>query len=185
VQLRAPFPLADDRFRELVRLRGEVGMLRQQTNLLGKLREENRQLAAGMETSKDESVETAKFIAHSAAIVNAAKMIGVAFRVWANDNNDQFPTNFAQMHNELANTTNFNGDISLDSFEMLNVGKVNDTFPQAAAARERMPRPSPLGGWERVYLLADGSVQIAHSPDGNFDDWEQGNYVNSFPTPSQ
>ena len=47
------------------------------------------------------------------------------------------------------------------------------------------PRRSPLGGWERVYLMCDGSIQMAYSPDGNFDAWEQSNYANSFPTPSQ
>jgi hypothetical protein len=111
--------------------------------------------------------------------------IGVAFRIWANDNNNQYPTNFAEMHNELANTINFDGDIPLDSFEMVNVGKVNDTYPQAAAARERTPRQSPFGGWERTYLLGDGSVQTATSPDGNFDAWEQSNFANSFPSPGQ
>ncbi len=38
--------LADEQFRELLRLRGEVGMLRQQTNLVGTLREEIRHLQA-------------------------------------------------------------------------------------------------------------------------------------------
>jgi hypothetical protein len=107
----------------------------------------------------------------------------VAFRIWANDNDGHFPTNFADCSNELGKQTNFFGDVPLDSFEMVNVGKVNDTYPQGAAAVERAPRQSPLGGWERVYLLGDGSVQVAKSPDGNFDSWEQSNYANSFPSP--
>ena len=181
-QVPARTPLADDQFRELLRLRGEVGRLRQQTNLVGKLAAENRQIQAGMETTKAQSVETAKFAEHRLHIINAAREIGTAFRIYANDNNDQFPTNFLELHNELAGQTNFFGDVPLASFEMVNVGKASDRYPQAVAARELTARPSPLGGWERVYLRCDGSVDTAYAPDGNFEDWEEKNYANSFPT---
>jgi len=185
LQVRAPSPLADDQFRELLRLRGEVGRLREQTNLVGKLAAENRQIQANMETTKAQSVETAKFAEHRQHIINAAKEIGTAFRIYANDNNDQFPTNFAECSNELAGQTNFFGDVPLAIFEMVNVGKAGDRYPQAVAARELTARPSPLGGWERVYLRCDGSVDTAYAPDGNFEDWEEKNYANSFPTPNQ
>jgi hypothetical protein len=178
-------PLAADQLRELVRLRGEVGMLRQKTNSVTALQQENRQLQESVQSAKSEAEEAAHFAEHRQNIINAAKEIGTAFRIWANDNGDQYPTNFAEIHNELANTTNFTGNIPLDSFEMVNVGKANETYPQAAEVRERAPRRSPLGGWERVYLMCDGSVQMAYSPDGNFDAWEQSHYANSFPTPSQ
>jgi RNA polymerase sigma factor (sigma-70 family) len=198
-QISATPPLADDQFRELLRLRGEVGMLRDKTNLVGKLQkrntsllEENRRLWASLQKVKngsieplDQSSEAAKFVQHRQDMIQAAMHIGVAFRVYSNEHNDQFPTNFTQIPNELGNVTNFDGDVPLDSFEMVNVGKVNDTYPQGAAVREQSPRQSPLGGWERVYLLGDGSVQTANSPDGNFDAWEQSHFANSFPSPGQ
>jgi hypothetical protein len=197
-QVGARSPLADDQLRELLRLRGEVGMLRDKTNLVGNLQKQNRRLSEQMSSLManlaklkndsleplDPSSEAAKFVAHRSAIVNAAKIIGTAFRIYSNDNG-HFPPSFAEIHNELADETNFSGGIPLDTFEMVNVGKVNDTFPQGAAVVERTPRQSPLGGWERVYLLGDGSVQTAHSPDGNFDAWEQSNYVNVFSTSGQ
>jgi len=184
VQIPAAPAMANDQFRELLRLRGEVGRLRQQTNLIGKLAEENRQIRANMETTKAQSVETSKFAEHRQHIINAAKEIGTAFRIYANDNNDQFPTNLTEIHNELAGQTNFFGDVPLTSFEMVNVGKASDRYPQAVAAREITARRSPLGGWERVYLKCDGSVDTAYAPDGNFDDWEVANFANSFPTPN-
>jgi RNA polymerase sigma factor (sigma-70 family) len=184
-QASAAPSLADDQFRELLRLRGEVGRLRQQTNLLGKLAAENRQIRANVETTKTQTVETAKFAEHRQHIINAAKEIGTAFRIYANDNNDQFPTNFAECSNELAGQTNFFGDVPLSIFEMVNVGKAGDRYPQAVAARELTARPSPLGGWERVYLRCDGSVDTAYAADANFDDWEEKNFANSFPTPNQ
>lgn len=163
--------LADDQFHELLRLRGEVGRLRQQTNVVGQLEEENRRLQSAAEKANSQQTETAKFAAGRARIVNAGKMLGTAVRLYAQDN-DVYPTTFAQMHNELGN---FPGDVPVDTFEMVNVGKVSAQYPHAIMAREQNPRPSPLGGWERVYLYGDGSVQVASSTDGNFDAWEQNN----------
>jgi RNA polymerase sigma factor (sigma-70 family) len=165
-------PLADDQFRELLRLRGEVGMLRQQTNLLGTLREEIRHRQASKETTKDQSVEEAKFHAGRARTVNAAKQIGTAVRVYVNDNN-RYPTNFEEMRNELANYTGVARNIPLDDFEMVNAGKISDPSPWTIILREMAPQLSPIGSWSRVYLLSDGSVQEAKSPDGNFEAWEQ------------
>jgi RNA polymerase sigma factor (sigma-70 family) len=199
-QVSTATAIPEDQHRELLRLRGEVGLLRDKTNMLGELqnrilrlndimRSQGQSLAELQKTKNgsmepvDPDSETGKFVQHRQNIVNAAKQIGVAFRIWANDNDGHFPTNFADCSNELGKQTNFFGDVPLDSFEMVNVGKVNDTYPQGAAAVERAPRQSPLGGWERVYLLGDGSVQVAKSPDGNFDSWEQSNYANSFPSP--
>lgn len=50
-QARSSQSLPDDRLRELLRLRGEVGVLRQQTKELETLREENRQARAAREGS--------------------------------------------------------------------------------------------------------------------------------------
>jgi RNA polymerase sigma factor (sigma-70 family) len=184
-QVRAPAALSDDQFRELLRLRGEVGRLREQTNLVGKLQAENHRLQSSIaERAKDLEVEALKFQAQGAPVVNALKIIGTAFRLFATDNDGRFPTNFAEMHNELGNVTKLSGGISLDGFEMVNVGKVNEKYPQAISARELTPRQSPLGGWERVYLLGDGSVQNAASPDGNFDAWEAAN-TQPIPAPNQ
>lgn len=165
-----PAPAAgdDSQRRELLRLRGEVGMLRQQTNAAAKLLEENRrlqsrpQVAEGALQNQNLRIRT----------VNAAKILGVAVRVWANDNNNVFPTNFASISNELGTGL---GDFPVETFEMVNSGKTSVQTPGAVFARERDPRPAAQGGWERVYLLCDGSVQVAHSPDGNFDGWEQSN----------
>jgi RNA polymerase sigma factor (sigma-70 family) len=198
-QVSAGSPLADDQLRELLRLRGEVGMLRDKTNLVGNLQKQNRKLfeqmnslLANLAKLKNESIEpldpsseAAKFVQHRQDILQAARLIGNAFRIYSNEHNDHFPTNFAQIPSELGNVTNFDGDISLDSFEMVNVGKANDTYPQGAAVRERAPRQSPLGGWERVYLMCDGSAKVATSSDANFDDWEQSNYANNFSPASQ
>ncbi len=161
-------PLTDDQFRELLRLRGEVGTLRQQTNLLGTLREEIRHLQASKETTKDQSVEEAKFLGVTAYTVNAAKIIAQAVGKYRNDNNNVYPTNFAQL-----DLTDLDSHFQLDTFELQNVGKVTDPSSWTIMLREQAPRQSPQGLWQRVYLMSDGSAQVAIPPDGNFDAWEQ------------
>ena len=161
-------PLARDQFRELLRLRGEVGMLRQQTNLLGALREEIRHIQKNKETTNDQAVEELKFHAGRVSMINAAKIIATAFGVYANDNNNVYPTNFAQL-----DLTHLSKSIPPDTFEMVNVGKVSDPSPWTIIFREKTPQLSPNGGWSRMYALSDGSVQEAIPPDGDFDVWEQ------------
>ena len=161
-------PLTDDQFRELLRLRGEVGKLRQQTNLLGTLREEIRRLQTSKEATKDQSVEEAKFLGVTAYTVNAAKIIAQAVGKYRNENNNVYPTNFAQL-----DLTNLDSHFQLDAFELRNVGKVTDPTSWTIMLREQAPRQSPQGLWQRVYLMSDGSAQEAIPPDGNFDAWEQ------------
>jgi len=163
-------PLPDDQLRELLRLRGEVGMLRQQTNLLGSLREEVRHLQENKETANDQSLEEAKFRGRRVSLVNAAKIMLTAVGTYRSNNNSVYPTDFAQL--DLAGA-GFSRNIPLDTFELVNVGKVSNASPWAIILREKTPQQSPNGSWSRMYGLSDGSVQEAIPPDGNFETWEQ------------
>ena len=161
---------------ELIRLRGEVGVLRRQAGESVRLLAEDHarlaQAAAKPAQANQISPEMLSQI-QSVNTINALKQVGLAMRIFSGDNANQFPTNFDQMTAELNGTTNFPGNIPLDSFELVNAGRVNLDYPQMIASRERVPRQRPDGTWERVYLLADGSVQTETSPDGNFDSYEQ------------
>lgn len=79
-----------------------------------------------------------------------------------------YPTNFAQL-----DLTDLGSHFQLDTFELQNVGKVTDPSSWTIMLREQAPRQSPQGLWQRVYLMSDGSAQVAIPPDGNFDAWEQ------------
>lgn len=58
-QRKAPQSLPNDQLRELLRLRGQIGMLRQQTNELEAVRAENRQARAALETTvKNQAART-------------------------------------------------------------------------------------------------------------------------------
>ena len=111
-----------------------------------------------------------QFEADEIKFVGKMKELGLAERVYAGDNNDQFATNFDQMTNELSSY--YNGPL-LTNVDFVNVGMVNDQYPQMIMFRERNPRQAPGGAWHREYGLVDGSVQTAISPDDNFNAWEE------------
>jgi RNA polymerase sigma factor (sigma-70 family) len=164
---------------ELIRLRGEVGVLRQQASELKKLRDENRriQIAPVAQNQISQlSEEDLKFNAHQAATINAMKLLGLSMRLYAQDHDNRFATDFDQMQNEIG-PTKFSGGIELDAFEFVNAGLVNVTMPDMIIFRERVARLAPNGKWERVYTLADGSVQRIQSSDGNFDHFEKSRLI--------
>lgn len=91
---------------ELQRLRGEVAQLGEQLQGVQNLRAENQRLKArnmsAPAASADAASDAAQAKAESIQCVNNLKQIGLAFRIWSNDNNNQFPTDFISMTNELA-----------------------------------------------------------------------------------
>ncbi|HEV2318631.1 MAG TPA: sigma-70 family RNA polymerase sigma factor, partial [Verrucomicrobiae bacterium] len=171
--------LTDEQLNELMKLRGEIGVMQRQLDELGKLRGENQQLREA-ETKLQASNENmamasalAKFKANEVQVVNTMKQLGVAERIYGNDNNGQYATNFEQMTNVLGGLYK---KPLLDNIEFVNAGAAREQYPQMIIFRERNPRQSPDGTWQRVYGLADGSVQVAVSPDGNFGAWEKYDY---------
>lgn len=170
--------LSEKQFNELLKLRGEVGVLRRQVGEFGKLREENQQLRSQNSASQSQTVMLTpeeQFKLQEFHTVNAMKQLCLAMRIYAGDHNEQYATNFDQLKNELGGVTNFPGNISLDVVEFVNAGLVNDTMPDKIIFRERVPRRiSSDGSWQRIYGLADGSVQTIYSSgNGDFDDFEK------------
>lgn len=170
--------LSDDQFNELLKLRGEVGLLRRQAS---EVQEEVTGASQKAKTAEEKlamvlSVQ-AKFTKQETEIVNNTKMLGLAERIYAGDNNGIYATNFEQMTNELGPLYK---NPNLWDIEFVNAGVVNDQHPQMVMFRERIAQQAPDGTWHRIYGLADGSVQTAVSYDGNFDAWEK---VNTTPPP--
>jgi RNA polymerase sigma factor (sigma-70 family) len=171
--------LSDAQFNELLKLRGEVGVLRRQLEAAGKLHAENQQLRE--ETSKlrgsvennEMTLATAKFKENQSFVVNSMKQLGLAERIYDNDNGGLYATNYDQMQNELGPL--YTNSV-LDSIEFANSGIVSEQHPEMILFRERQGRQAPDGKWYRAYGLADGSVQIATSPDGSFNAWERYDY---------
>lgn len=171
--------MPDSQLQELLLLRGEVGLLRSQTNQLARLWDENQRLQARLQAATSHRPaaipESDPVEQHCVDAVNAAKQIGLAMRIYQGDHNDQFATNVDQIHDDLGGVTNFLGGVSLYDFELVNIGGLRFDYPQMVMFREKKPVQATNGRWYRVYGFVDGSVQRATSDDGNFDAWEKQN----------
>ncbi len=178
--------LSDDQFNELLKLRGEVGLLRNQVIELGKLREKNRQISKELA----DAIQTLKSLPSPELVlskkkriesINNSKQIELAMKIFANDNNGTFPTNLIQVVGDSKELPPSWTNI-IDNFELVNVGMTDGQYPQVISIREKTPRQTPGGKWERVYGLADGSAWNETSDDGNFITFEQQHVI---PPPNQ
>jgi len=169
-----PEKLSDDEHTELLKLRGEIGVLRRQANEVQandqKLRNAEQSLSAALSS-------IARFKATESATVNAMKQVGLAIRVYENSHGNQFPTDFAQLKDDLSSSNAVSGidPNSWYSFELIDNGPAQFDHPNMVELRERLARQAPDGTWSRLYGFSDGSVQTAASFDGNFDAWEKAN----------
>jgi len=161
---------------ELLRLRAEVTRLRQELS--------NRVAAAAplqgigtapvapsfpVQTTSDDTGPSQPFEARQIKIVNDLKQLNLAARLWANDNEDKFPTELSQMTNQLP--ANF--DPSLFEFYP-HARPVSETEPEMILFHEKQPRQGPDGRWVKAYALADGSVQlVANTPERSFEQYER------------
>ena len=153
---------SDDQQNELLRLRGEVSMLRQKNNQLNAQQKETQIPARSTTTGSAEPLSPQdQFELTRVHTMDGLKQIELAVKVYAGDYNEQFPTNFDQIKSELGGATNFNG-IPLSAFEFVNVGAVNDSMPDVINFRTGQPLQDPRGGYVRIYGLADGSVQTVY-----------------------
>ncbi|MBI3853619.1 MAG: sigma-70 family RNA polymerase sigma factor [Verrucomicrobia bacterium] len=189
----------DERLRELARLRGQIGLLRQQTNELGTLRDENRRLRAALADSAkntqtkedDPAVEDQK--KEGIAKMEYTKQWLLAFYLYADQNQNRFPTRFEQalpfLGDEAKAEHNLKPEeylpgkpkygLTPDHYEIAYQGSLNTitNAQNVIVLREKQAWPSYRGGWNRAYGFADGHSEIHYSQDGNFDDWEKKHLV--------
>jgi hypothetical protein len=170
-------------FNELLRLRGEVGALRAQTNQIARLQKQNQQLKDSLAAATEARAESeSRSAAHAEeersqerafAIVqvNTAKMSVMGMLLYAADNQNQFPTNFDQASAYLANPA---VATNLNQFEIVYNGSLaNLTEPSSTILiRSRQPWMEN-GKWAKAYGFVDGHSQVHEDATGNFEEWEQ------------
>jgi hypothetical protein len=114
---------------ELLRLRGEAGLLRQQTNELARLRRENRNLLARVAAQSDftNSVSAEdQLTLRQKHVVDAMTTLLTAIKNYATNHNGQYAASFDQLtaSGDLG-ATNFTGNLGLDDFEFTKDGVVD------------------------------------------------------------
>lgn len=166
--------LDQERFRELMRLRGEVGILKEQLAQAKKtpsVMAEVPHEAAAAKAADEDSAEQMRQVA--IAKMNYAKQWMLAFWNYADAHDHAFPTGFDQAAPYFSNEESING-LGTNQFQLLYQGPVNQvTNPaQTVVLAEIEPTQGPDGGWFKTYGFADGHAEFHLEPDGDFATWE-------------
>jgi RNA polymerase sigma factor (sigma-70 family) len=158
---------------ELLRLRGEVAQLRRTARPSGA----TSQTTPATSAESVDALATQMLLAQATRtkVITAMKHLSLAARVFATDHQDRFPATFDDMKNEMGLTPegNLPGGVPAELFEFFPQERdISDGHPQMILFREKAARHLPDGTWERIYCMADGSVQRINRADGNFDEFE-------------
>jgi hypothetical protein len=166
--------LSNEQFNELLKLRGQIGVLQKQLN--DSQSELGKTSLAQSGFSEDE-----KFKLKQTDVSDAAKLIALMMLKYADNNDGLFPKTleeFSTVTNFLGGSldpNNLGGGIRMNDFEIYH-GITTNTFKryeQMIILREKNPRLMTDGKrWIRVYAFYDGTVHPSVSMDGNFDVWE-------------
>jgi hypothetical protein len=159
------------------RLRDEVAKLGGQAAEIATLRQQNQQLAAqitaagvaGKTAGEGDFFAEAKGRADRIKCANNLKQVGLAARIWANDNHDVYPVDFISMTNELSTPLILQcpGDKSRNVTNWTQVAAGNISY-QMLAPGDKMTDPRVVFAFcplHHNYCLVDGSVQQL-SPEG-------------------
>jgi len=182
-QTAASQNLAAEQFAELLRLRGEVGRLRK--GLTEATAKQSKDAAEDPTPPETDAKEQEKQMA--IAKMNYVKHWMLAFHLYAQKNQGQFPTSFDQVAPILEAALKENlgpGDVvpdpaqylqGTDHYEIVYQGSLNDvTNPMNMIVIREKEAWQPIGGgWARAYSFADGHSEIHKSDDGNFGPWEE------------
>jgi RNA polymerase sigma factor (sigma-70 family) len=170
-QAKESASLPNDQFNELLRLRGEVGMLREQTNELGRIRLANQKLLSQVAA---QSESTNQFSANDQLrlrqlyIGDALNSLLLAVRTYAADHNGQYPVNFDQLaaSGDLG-ATNFAGNLRLDDFEYMKPG-VTDPSGNPLIFRTQDQLPGPGGDLVWFYGGFSGDTPYTETATNDF-----------------
>jgi hypothetical protein len=165
VQAKPPASPPSGQSDELLRLRGEAGMLRQQTNELGRLRQENRRLLAQVSAQSEPTNQVSaedQFTLRQTHAVDAMTTLLTAVQKYATNHNGQYPVSFDQLtaSGDLG-VSNFAGNLGLDDFEFTKDGAVG---PQGdkVILRLRVPLQRP-GGPSAMVLGGISDSGVPHT----------------------
>ena len=162
--------LGQEQSRELLKLRGEVGVLKGQLAAAATVQERTKR--ASQAKAEADPVEQQKQMA--IAKMGYTKGWMLAFMQYADQNQGQFPTNFDQAASFLSDEAKGQTNLWPDQFEIVYHGSLNElTNPQTIVViREKEAWQTLDGGWVRDYTFADGHSEIHKAADGNFQTWE-------------
>jgi RNA polymerase sigma factor (sigma-70 family) len=140
--LKRPAP-ATEQLDELLRLRGEAGMLREQTNEGARLREENRKLhSQAAAKSAIYLSEDDQFTLRQAHALDGMNHVLDAVKDYAASHGGKYPAQIEQLGNfGILGTSAWSGHLTLNDFEILKPGMTDMGHKVVAGLRNAIPRP--------------------------------------------
>jgi len=160
--------------RELMRLRGEAGRLRDQMAMA--TREAKSASLARQKGPADTLAAQIELQQRQIAKLNDSKLLALAFLMYADKNQGQSPANFDQMASFLPDEFKKQTNVTTDDFAIVYQGSVNAvTNPNdlvIISEKTAVQNPFGEGNWQKTYVFADGHSELHGAPDGNFGPWE-------------
>jgi hypothetical protein len=140
--------LSNDQFNELLRLRGEVGVLRRQKGELGD------QIGQLQDKQTNQVSAQDRFVLHQSYLSREMNQLTVAAKAYAQTNNGRYPTDVNQLN---LDTNQTGGNASLNDFLF-----VDSTGPNGERfiLEQRDPISTPEGNWIRIFGEANGDTEI-------------------------
>ncbi len=172
-------PLSSEQLSELLRLRGEVGALRNQTNQLARLRDENQKMreaytnfAKDHPPGTEQNADQQQTQAFAILEINTSRQLILGMIMYAEEHGHEFPTNFDQAENYFRG---FDSRTNFNRFEIVYQGSsANIANPSAAIVVREIQPWTRSGNWMKTYGFADGHSEVHRAdPNGSFDEWEQ------------
>lgn len=166
--------LTDAQFNELLKLRGEVSLLRRQNDQIGNLENENRRLRDQVTGAQNSPASEEQEKEQAIQKMSDARGYTLGFILYAGDHNGQFPTNWDQIS---PYTNRLEGVSGTNEFEIVNQGAINDyvigTNGSSIILIKSPAWLSSAGKWVKAYGFADGHGQLNNEPPQGFDAYEQ------------
>jgi RNA polymerase sigma factor (sigma-70 family) len=161
---------------ELLKLRGEVGVLRQEAAKFNKpVSQPTVQTTQASQPA--DPIEQTRRMGREKAI--DGRNLATAFIEFAAHNQSWLPTNWQQVTNYLKDyPVSGTNDFEMIYSQPINRSDLGTNMERTALVREYLAWPTPDGRWGKIYGFADGHSQVVILKDGNFSAWEKENTFN-------
>ncbi len=161
--------LSDDERTELLRLRGQMGLMRDQLATSKRKQETLNDSYQMVVRELDKEIVAKAEKAHLNQIMMDAKQWLVAFHLYAAENNDSYPTAFEQAKDFLGEErgSEILKKIS-GQFELFPMPELQDSSRTDLVILRGNAMQLSSGMWLKVYGFADGHVEALDSVDGDF-----------------
>jgi hypothetical protein len=160
----AQTPVADDRTTELLRLRGEVALLRRVTNELATLRADNQRLrtfaADAAKNSGDQPT-----VAYATQRGRVAKILAMPLLQYASDNQGRFPAPSTTLNSTLPKHSNWTRSCATPPSSRSSAGNLN-WFTRGRAINSPNRRASAVWIPARSSSFGNGSRGVRRTANG-------------------